>query len=299
MFVLPTLRGGGAERVVVTLLRHLSRTRFRLSLVVIDMAEAAYQQEIPEDVELLDLRGRRLLTPFPNSSERCGSDVPDTVFSTLSHLNLALAMLRPILPSGVRFVARETSVISQVIRRYRHPRWWALAYRLFYKRFDLVVCQSRYMRDDLVDHYGYPISRSVVINNPIDVRQICLLAGADEGQQTPADRQYIEFLAVGRLSWEKGFDRLIEAMALCGRRLLRLTILGDGPLRAQLEKLAHDRGVAAQVSFVGFQKNPYPFFRRSDALVVRFPLRRVPQRRIGGFGVRYTCYCNAGSRRNE
>jgi glycosyltransferase involved in cell wall biosynthesis len=47
-----------------------------------------------------------------------------------------------------------------------------------------------------------------------------------------------------------------------------LTLLGEGPLRAALEQLAKHRGVADRVRFVGFQKNPYPFFVQADAFVL-------------------------------
>jgi glycosyltransferase involved in cell wall biosynthesis len=268
MFLLPTLRGGGAERVVVTLLRHIDRRRFRLSLLVVDMSEAAYLNDIPADVELIDLKARRVLASLPSIFRILWSRRPDIVFSTLSHLNLALAVIRPLLPRGARFVARETSIVSEVIANYRRPTLWALAYRCFYRRFDLVVCQSRYMRDDLVGRYGYPAGKSVVINNPVDVRRIRELS--ETGGENPARRDpaRIEFLAVGRLERVKGFDLLIGALALCRRPSMRLTIVGDGPLREELVKLAYDTGVAEQVTFAGFQENPYPFFLQCDAFVL-------------------------------
>jgi glycosyltransferase involved in cell wall biosynthesis len=158
-------------------------------------------------------------------------------------------------------------VISRVIAGYRLPACWALAYRLFYRSFDLVVCQSRYMRDDLVEHFGYPARKTLIINNPVDVTRVRQLAG-EMPQQAPDASDTIELLAVGRLSSEKGFDLLISALAVCERPCLHLTILGDGPLHAQLTRLANERGVARQVTFAGFQANPYPFFRRSDAFVL-------------------------------
>ena len=49
---------------------------------------------------------------------------------------------------------------------------------------------------------------------------------------------------------------------------MTLTIIGEGPLRESLEQLAADSGVAQQVRFVGFQRNPYPFLARADAFVL-------------------------------
>ncbi len=69
------------------------------------------------------------------------------VFSTLSHFNLALAVLRPLLPDGVCYIARETSVVSAVLQGYAHPEWWAWVYRRFYGHFDRLICQSKYIRE--------------------------------------------------------------------------------------------------------------------------------------------------------
>lgn len=50
LFLIPTLTGGGAERVVVTLLQHLDRRRFDLALAVVDTRSAAFRDEVPPDV---------------------------------------------------------------------------------------------------------------------------------------------------------------------------------------------------------------------------------------------------------
>ncbi|HEY4210718.1 MAG TPA: glycosyltransferase [Steroidobacteraceae bacterium] len=268
LILLPTLSGGGSERVVVTLLRHMDRSLFRLNLLVVDGSPGAYGADIPPDVDVRHLGNPRILSALPRIIMTIWRERPDVVFSTLSHLNLALAAVRPILPRRMRLVARESSIVTQVIAGYRRPGWWAMAYRHFYRRLDRLVCQSRYMRDELVERYGYPIDKSVVINNPVDAERIRELAGAKAADSPERDPARIELLAVGRLSWEKGFDLLIDALALCRRPALRLTILGEGPLRGDLALRARDQGVEGQVTFAGFQSNPYPFFAKADALVV-------------------------------
>jgi len=273
LFLIPSLRGGGAERVIVTLLRHLDRTRFRLALAVVDMRKAAYGGDVPEDVEVIDLGCARVRYALPKIVRLIWRRRPDVVFSTLGHLNLALAIIRPLLPNGVRYMARESNIVSEVIRCGSTPPMWGWAYRHFYRRFDAVVCQSHDMRDDLVENFALPAERTVVINNPVDVDRIRHLAleplatGFEQENGGDGDAR-IHLVAAGRLSHQKGVDLLIEALALCGSSRFRLTILGEGPLLGDLVQLAQDKGVAPQVRFVGFQKNPYPFFARADAFVL-------------------------------
>jgi len=273
LFIIPSLRGGGAERVIITLLRHFDRSKFRLTLAVVDMRKAAYRGDVPEDVEIIDLGCARVRYALPKIVRLIWRRCPDVVFSTLGHLNLALAIIRPLLPNGVRYVARESSIVSEILRDSPMPSMWRWTYRYFYRRFDTVVCQSRAMRDDLIANFALPQAGTVIINNPIDTEQIRRLAAEPlvtgfEQNNGSDNLALTHFVTAGRLSCEKGFDLLIGALALCGNPQIRLTILGEGPLLGDLMQLAQDRGVAPQVRFAGFQKNPYPFFARADAFVL-------------------------------
>jgi glycosyltransferase involved in cell wall biosynthesis len=76
--------------------------------------------------------------------------------------------------------------------------------------------------------------------------------------------------------WEKGFDLLIEAIALMRDPRVHVTIVGDGTLRDELQRLTLHLGVASQVHFVGFHKNPYPFFKIADAFVLSSRIEGMP-----------------------
>jgi glycosyltransferase involved in cell wall biosynthesis len=272
LFIIPSLQGGGAEKFVVTLLKHIDRRKFHLSLAIVNTQEAVYLSDVPEDVKVIDLACRRVRWAIPKIIKLVWKLKPDVVFSALGHLNLALAICRPFLPDGVRYLARETSIVSQLPTSYSIPFWWFWAYRLFYKKLDLVVCQSREMHEDLLQQFAFPAMKSVVINNPCDLAYIQKMVAA--GGQTGMIRNgegggsLFNLVAAGRFSSEKGFDLLIEAIALCGDDRYMLTLLGDGPLREELTRLAAKRGVADQVRFVGFQKNPYPYLAQADAFVL-------------------------------
>lgn len=250
----------------------MNRSFFRLGLAVVDMGGAVYRDDVPEDVEFIDLRCTRVRYALPKIMRLIWWRRPDVVLSTLGHLNLALAMLRPLLPNGVRYIGREACIVSETLSRYAHPRLWGWAYRRFYPRFDVVVCQSVYMRDDLIGHFAFSPSKAVVIHNPVDIERIRRLAAEvmstdDEPTAFHSDAG-LHVVGAGRLSHVKGFDLLIEALAKCDDRRPRLTLLGEGPLRSALEQLARQRGVADRVRFAGFQNNPYPFFVQADAFVL-------------------------------
>lgn len=274
LLVIPSLQGGGAEQVILTLLRHISRAKFRLTLAVADTRSAVYREDLPQDVEFIDLRCSRVRQAMPKIIRLIWKRRPDVVFSTLSHFNLAIAALRPFLPNGVLYIARETSVVSEVIKSYTHAGWWAWAYRRFYGQLDRLICQSTYMRQDLIDRFNFPPAKAVVINNPVDVERIHRLAaepvvnGMGASISNASGTGPINLVAVGRLAVEKGYDLLLEGLALSGNTRLRLTFVGEGPRRGQLESIAHSKGLSDRIRFIGFQKNPYPYIAQADAVVL-------------------------------
>ena len=267
LFLIPTLTGGGAERVIVTLLTHLDRSRFKPILAVVDLRGAAFRDDIPPDVELVDLQASRVLNALPSIVGLIWRRRPDVVLSTLGHLNLALSMVRPLFPRGLRTVARESSVVSENLVSSRFPRIWSMLYRRFYKKHDLVVCQSQHMHDDLTRSFGFPARRSVIIHNPVDMEKIRSNARAPVDHPAFLTGDTV-FVAAGRLEPEKGFDLLVQAMALLPQIRAQLVILGEGRLEGELRTLAKRHGIEGRIHFAGFQKNPFAWFAKADAFVL-------------------------------
>src|SRR6266403_1402478 len=106
LFLIPTLEGGGAERVFSMLLAHLDRTRFEPHLAVLQIA-GAYRQDIPEDVVMHDLKVPRVRYALPSIVRLVWKVRPQTILSTLGHLNLALILCKPLLPRATKLVVRS------------------------------------------------------------------------------------------------------------------------------------------------------------------------------------------------
>jgi CDP-glycerol glycerophosphotransferase len=87
---------------------------------------------------------------------------------------------------------------------------------------------------------------------------------------TSADQRLRTFITAGRLSPEKNFPRLIRAFDVVHKKHpdTRLVILGDGPLREQLEQLVSSLGLAGVVVLPGHLSNPYSVMARSDCFVM-------------------------------
>lgn len=278
-FVVPSLRHGGAERVVVTLLRHLDRSRFRLSLIVVDGREAEILPDVPADVRVEDLRCSRVLASLPRLVSATWRLRPDLIFSIIGHLNVAIAGLRPVLPPGVKLIAREATMISAGTPTGVRGAVLRLAYRALYRRADAIVCQSEEMQADFIRRVGVTPAKCVVIANPVDVDRVRQLAMAalepvDEPYFAAADGRTL--VAVGRLSAVKGFDLLVEAMSRVADQGLRVLVVGEGPERERLEALARSTSLEGRVHFLGFRANPYALIGRCDAFVLSSRVEGLP-----------------------
>jgi len=104
-----------------------------------------------------------------------------------------------------------------------------------------------------------------VIGNGIDADGI---PAPDERAENPL-RGSPRLLFVGRLVPQKGVDVLIEAFRLAAPTYpgAVLTIVGDGPKKADLRSQVEDAGLGARIDFAGQLTDPYPYFRGADVLI--------------------------------
>ncbi len=269
--LIPNLGGGGAERVVTTVTQHLNRELWSITLVVVQDNDSVYRQAIPSDVSYINLRISRVRYALPKIISILWKRRPDIVFSTLGHLNLAIAIVRKFLPREVIFIARESSIVSYMNLQHRYPRALSWLYRKFYSNFDIIICQSHLMAKDLVDNFDAPPEKIKIINNPVDIPRIRRLSEAPIIADTIFNnwRNYsgVRLLAVGRMAPEKGFDILINAIHQCRDLPLKLLILGSGHLFKELSDMVFRLNLSDIVTIHEFVDNPYPLMAVADGFV--------------------------------
>lgn len=268
-FIIPTLTQGGAERVIVTLLKFLDKSKFKATIMVVNMNEEVYSEEIPEEVDIIDLNCNRVRTAIPKIIYNLWRHKPNIVMSTIGHLNLAIAMSRIFMPSGIKFIARETIVVSEKLSRGKFQKLWKLLHQIFYPTFDKIICQSEDMMKDISNILGSD-KNLVLINNPVDYKKIQNLSRLydQSAEEYYNDRSYTYLVAAGRLIEQKGFEMLIEAVSLSSNPKIRLAILGHGPLEKKLLSLIEQYKLQDQVTLLGYQKNPYIWISRANAFVL-------------------------------
>lgn len=278
LFVCDTLSGGGAERFVSTSLVHLDRSRVRPSLCLF-RPDVTYP--LPDDVPLTVLEKQRpwhIPIAIGKLSRLLGVERPDAVFSAFSHPSfitgnaLALCRHRP------RWVARVSNDPDAHETGTLRP--WM---RKLYARADAVVCNSSELREAFADSYPEAAQRAFFLPNATDFDRIDRLAAEPVDGE---DGDVPTLVAVGRLHAQKRVDRMIDLVARLRRRLeVRLVVCGDGPLRAELEARAAERGVAQWVRFLGFVENPYRWMAHADLYLLTSDYEGLPNALIEAQGL--------------
>ncbi len=262
LFTVATMRLGGSEAVILNLLRHIDRGRFEPHLALLERVGERLP-DVPPDIQVHDLGGRRARHAILALAMVCWKVRPQVVLSTSAYLNSAVIAAGLLLPTRTTLLTRE----GEDTNSHTSSRFRFFAYKHAYRRADLVICQSDHMKEDLVRHFGLAPSKVVRIYNPVDINCIAALA---ESEPDPFPEPGPNLVGIGRFSHEKGFDLLLRCMPLIRAAIpsVRLTLVGDGPDLPALRLTQRDLDLNSCVRFVGLRRNPYPFLKHADLLVL-------------------------------
>ncbi|WP_295396392.1 glycosyltransferase [uncultured Thiodictyon sp.] len=196
---------------------------------------------------------------------------PDLVFSAEDHLN-AVVLLAAILSASNAKISGSSRVLPSDILAYSNKAFskgWFLkqAMKAVMWRADAMTCVSK----DMVEHYRdiFRAPPHVCVYNIVVDKQSLARALEPVDEEWVIRGRYPIVVAAGTLDTRKGFADLINALSILSkRRLVRLVIFGEGPLRAALEDLIVKLGLTDVVTLPGNVDNPLKYFRHADAFVL-------------------------------
>ncbi|HMR48027.1 MAG TPA: glycosyltransferase [Arachnia sp.] len=263
----PSMAGGGAERVMATVANQLALLGYEVDLILASRS-GPYLREIVSQVSIVDLGASRTARATIPLAKYLREHRPAAVLSAMPHANMTAILANKLAGSPSRVVASERDVVKPVPKRIgpRFLRW--LTSRI-YRNADLVIAVSDGVRQDVLRELVPDPAKVRTIYNPVDLDEIRARAAEPVSHPWLKDRTVPMFLAVGRLERVKGFDILLKAFAeVRGTNPSRLVIIGEGSLRSDLESQARDLGIAEFVDLPGFQTNPFAWMARCDVFVL-------------------------------
>ena len=302
---------GGVERVLLNLAKALAERGHRVDLVLCGEADAALNQ-VPPTINVVALqsgprwRGRLsvlgshptdlvpllrpvVLPPKPNKTilylpalvHYLRREKPAALLSAKPYPNLTALWSKRQSGVSTRVVVSEHVHLSQDLLYKRRRRWRSRfispLLRRFYPRADAIVGVSDGVVDDLSSLAHLPRKRITTIYNPVVTPDLYVK------RQAPLDHPWFRpdappvVLGIGRLHQQKDFPILLNAFARVRvQRPIRLVILGEGKLRAELETLTRTLGIAADVAMPGFVENPYAYMARAAVFALSSASEGLP-----------------------
>ncbi len=279
LLLIPHLGGGGAEQVTALLARGLSREKYELYLGL--MTQAGSAGAAFPGITVHGLGASRVRAGAFGLLRLVWRLRPGVILSNMAHLNFLVLLLRPFFPRGTRVLVRQNGTVSATLTFGGLPAYTGLLYRLLYRHADGVICPSRAMAKDLMRELGIDPKSIAVLPNPVDMEGI--RAAQDAPNRWAGSGPHL--LAVGRLSAEKGFDLLLEALAAIRARFPHadLIVAGEGPKRKALEEQRQRLGLETAVWFAGQVQSPFQFYPGASLFVLSSRHEGLPNALLEAF----------------
>lgn len=286
MIMINSLYGGGAERILQTILCHINREKYDITVY------SMHREDIDNRIYPIDIQYRFVFDEYQGKN-RCiravykyASKIKGWMFYKCSPEIFYRLFFHTEYDVEIAFIEGEsTRIISgsnnRKSRKYawihvdlEEIHWTTVAYRSLneekhcYSKFDKVFCVSESVKSSAVKLFG--IQQSVAVqHNPIDEIKI------HQAAQKPAEKSLLQnhdrmiFISAGRLVPQKGYDRLLVAVQKLKSEGYQFTlnILGEGNDRDALLRYVKEHGLETHVAFLGFCSNPYPYIKNSDVFV--------------------------------
>lgn len=258
---------GGAERVSVLLGKTLPKEHYEVIFCLVDRhLGTSILDFIPEGHTTISIPDSGPLRLMWRLTRLIHAEQPHIVFSSIMYLNTKILPFRSLFPH-TRFVVRCENYL------YTFSKLQQLRIRHTYKLADTIIAQTAEMRDELIAQTHITPSKVVVLQNPVDTE---LIDSMIANSSNPYPQNGLKhFVAVGRLTYQKGFDLLLEAFIQVAeqRQDVDLYIVGDnsydnGKIYKAICERVHQANISHLVHCVGYQNNPYPYIRYAHCFVL-------------------------------
>lgn len=222
---------------------------------------------------------------------------PSLVLASSSNMGLVTGIAcRSLRRNGVGVAMKLTNPVIRPRDRFAVQKAYRRAlYRFIFRHHDRVLTLTDAERSELATTYSELADRLVTVPNAYVPNDLI----AAELPSFRARERGPHLLTLARMMPQKRLDVLLEAFAELGRTDARLTILGDGPLRAALENLARTLGIADRVDMPGFAEDVIPALRTADLFVLSSDYEGLPAALIEALACNVpvvTTDCFAGAR---
>lgn len=280
LFLIESLSGGGAEKVLSILLKHIDKTKFDITLCTI-VDTGIYAEEVKRYVKYTSILGNL------QKKNLLGKILYKILYLFIYRILSPQLIYTLLIPKGndieIAFVEgfctkilshssnKKAKKIAWVHTDLINNHWITSVYKnkqeekKSYQRYDKIIGVSNTATNAIKQLYN--VNNAITLYNPIENDN--LRKRANEPIALPPKVQAVRMVTIGRFVPQKAYDRLLRVIKHLYEDgySIELWILGDGEQRPILEEYINTYSLSKIVTLWGFQKNPYPYLKHSDIFV--------------------------------
>lgn len=284
LFVLESLAGGGAEKVLTTIMQNLDKAKFDVTVLLI-VHTGIYVEEVEKhclvQYMLEDYQKVNGIIPkikYHWQYKKIYSQPVEKIYKRYitDKYDIEIAFLEGF---ATKLVAASNNTESKKVcwihidmemNPYADQCYKSIEEeREVYTKFDSIIAVSQSVKDSFERKFSFK-NMVKVIYNPID-KEIIEEKSRNKYEMCNIEKNItkLNLVTIGRLEKQKGYDRLIKILGALKeyKDSYILNILGDGSEKDNLEKMIQDNGLENQIFLRGFQKNPYVWILQADAFI--------------------------------
>ena len=277
-FFLPSLRGGGAERIFASLANSLVNQGYLVDFVL-SSADGVFLSKLDSKIKYFDLGHKHVINSFFNLIRYLKAQRPNVLLSGLSNANAAAITAGRIFLPSCKVIITQHLNWPQVLANNPTLKE-RLVYQLSKYLYPLaarIVAVSNEIAVDIRLMKNVDPEKVLCIYNPVITPELLELSRLPAVHPWLAGKNEPVLLGVGRLFEQKDFATLIRAFFKVRSQIAcKLLILGDGPERKILENLVQRLDLSGQVELPGFSSNPYAAMTNADLFVLSSKYEGLP-----------------------
>lgn len=284
LFMINNLYGGGAEKILQTLLGQLNPQKYDITLFGVKSEKfdnTLYPSHINYKSVFSGYSGKSFINSF---YYKIVNKIKMFVYQNFSVKLFYKLFIRGTYDVEVAFIeGYSTKIISGsnnnstkicwVHIDLEANHWSKISYKSLaqeintYKNYDHIISVSKSVQDAFSRKFGIN-DKLAVKYNPVDQKEI-ISKSKEQINDYHATDDCLKLVTVGRLEPQKGYDRLIKVVNELVQEgfLFKLNIIGEGSQRKELESLITTFNLQEVVTLLGFKSNPYSYISKSDIFV--------------------------------
>lgn len=298
LFLIHTLQVGGAEKVLVNLVNSMNKEKFDITVMTV-INTGAFRNKLSNNIKYKtifnipilnqknDKRGNEKSGNLLNNSSKIKKILADIYRMTWRLINCSRIHKKYIGDEYDVEISFLEGIPAKIIATSKNKKSKKIAWihvdlikerksekffknleeeKKVYEKFDNIVGVSEVVKEQFVKKFSYNNMDNVIVKyNPIDVNDII---NKSTEEINDIEKNKFTLCSVGRLTIQKGYDRLLKVVNMLNNENLEfdLWIIGVGPEEQKLMKYIKENSLH-NVKLLGYKQNPYKYIKKSDAFV--------------------------------